>query len=625
MCGIAGFWNLRVAEPEKAVRAMCEKIRHRGPDGDGTTTRDGVSLGMVRLAIVDVEHGQQPMFSDDGKIAIVYNGEVYNAPALRKKLESEGVKFRTRSDTEVVLRLYEKDPEGVEAHLVGMWAFAIHDRRRKKLVLSRDRFGIKPLFLADAGTSLAFGSELGVFEPVRAELASLFAIDHGAAHAMLAWSYVPNEDTIYAGVKRLAPASRMTIDLATGERVTRTYWSLEPSVEASRVATLDEACELIDPLLRRAVQEHLESDVPIAAFLSGGIDSSLVTAHAASVSTSPIRAFTIGFREPRFDESPFARETAERAGVEIHVAYLEEKMALGALDAAFRAYDEPFGDSSSLATYLLSRVVAKTHKVALGGDGGDEVFAGYKKHRIIGIRDATRRAPRLRELASKALMALPQRTDRTSAYTDALRVARKIARAIGGDDAHAFMALSQVASLEKTAPLVNRRADAERFEAPLLRFFESVGGSQLRRTLTGDMHNSLPNDMLTKVDRASMACHLEARVPLLDHRIAEAGVGLPSDLTLGRKGKRVLRALHERRFGKALAHRKKMGFGVPVEQWMRGPLEGECERVFERGALEKGGVLSARELGEGGWKRWRERDPQVLWHALVLGKWLEGH
>jgi len=625
MCGIAGFSSLSFPDPVAVARKMCEAIRHRGPDGGGVTSFEDTTLGMVRLAIVDIQGGQQPMLSDDGLVALVYNGEVYNAVALRAELVAQGVTFRTRSDTEVILRLYERDPRCVEEHLVGMWAFAIHDRRRKRLVLSRDRFGVKPLFVADDGKAVAFASDLRALAPLRPKLARLFELDRGAAHAMLSWAYVPNLDTIYGGVKRLAPGHRLEVDLRSGERRTTRYWSLRPSEDASRVRSLGEACELVAPAIRRAVLENLESDVPVASFLSGGIDSSLVAAAAAEVSTQPVELFTIGFREPRFDESPFARETARRLGMSCHVEYFDESTARASLHEALAAYDEPFGDSSSLATYLLCRVVGRTHKVALGGDGGDEIFAGYAKHRIIGLREATERSPRLRELAAAALAALPVRTDRTSAYTNALRVARRTARALAGDDATAFMTLSQVASLERSAPLVVERADPRRFEEPLLRLFRDTPGSQLSRTLVGDLANALPNDMLTKVDRASMARHLEARVPLLDHRLAEIGLGLPQRFTLGGKGKRVLRELHERRFGRALARRKKMGFGVPVEAWMRGPLEAECARVFSRPALERHGVLSGLTLGDDGWKTWRAKDPQVLWHCFALAVWCENN
>ncbi len=629
MCGIAGFLGLLAgsdagSKADALARAMCERMRHRGPDGGGVTVDDGVALGMVRLAIVDVEHGAQPMFSDDRSIALVYNGEIYNAPALRRELEAKGVRFRTRSDTEVILRLYEQDPNDVERHLVGMWAFAVHDRRRKQLVLSRDRFGIKPLYVADDGRRLAFASELRCFGPVRPHgLEPLFEVDHGSAHAMLAWSYVPNEATIYRGVRRLPPATRLTIDLATGTRREARYWTVQPSAESARVTRLEDACALIEPLLARSVTEHLESDVPVAAFLSGGIDSSLVAHYASRATKTPIQAFTIGFREPRFDESPFARKTAEKLGMKLHVEVLDEKLAQESLGAALSAYDEPFGDASSLATFLLAKVVARTHKVALGGDGGDEVFAGYKKHRIVAVRDAVDRAPTLRDLAAHALGRLPTRTDRTTRVGEILRTAARIARSLGGTDAQAYVALTQVASLGKTAPLVREPASADRFERPLLELFTHGEGSQIQRTLTCDLANTLPNDMLVKVDRATMACHLEARVPFLDHRVVEAGLGLPKKFSLGRQGKAVLRELHERRFGRELARRKKQGFGVPVEAWLRGALEPECERLFSTSALDAHGVLSSEALGDGKWNEWRRTDPQLLWHAFVLARWCE--
>jgi asparagine synthase (glutamine-hydrolysing) len=620
MCGIAGFFGLGLGET--AARQMCERIRHRGPDGGGITVRDGVALGMARLAIVDVERGKQPMLSDDEQIALVYNGEIYNAPELRRQLECEGVRFRTRSDTEVILRLYERNPARVEEALVGMWAFAIHDRRRNRLILSRDRFGIKPLYVADGGDALAFGSEMRAFEPVRNErpLARLFSIDHGAAHAMLAWAYIPNEDSIFVGVKKVPPATRIEIDLLSRRRETRRYWELGTDEAAARVSSLDEACELIECLLRRAVREHLESDVPIAAFLSGGIDSSLVLKYAVEASSRPIEAYTIGFREPRFDESAYAREVAARLGVTLHVEVFDESMARSSLDEAMAAYDEPFGDSSSLATFLLSKIVARGHKVALGGDGGDEAFAGYKKHRIIPFRETLRHTPRIRTWAARALRALPSRTDRSTAYSDALRVLQRAARALEGDDGAAYLALTQVASLAKTAPLVRHPADPERFEVPILRAFAEAGGSQLRRTLTCDIQNPLPNDMLLKVDRASMACSLEARVPFLDHRLVEAGISLPADYTLSQGGKLVTKRLFARAFGSALAGRKKTGFGVPVETWMRGPLSRRCAEVFTHPVLAATDVLSDQlPLA---WPEWRERDCQILWHAFVLAAWL---
>ena len=625
VCGIAGVARLdaELDVVRLLLGRMCAAVVHRGPDGGGTAIHPDAALGMTRLAIVDVEHGHQPMITDDDQIALVFNGEIYNAPALRADLEKKGVHFRTRSDTEVILRLYQRDPLSVEDHLRGMWAFAIHDRRRRRLILSRDRFGIKPLYVATGSRSIAFASEMGALRVLadRKELAGAFELDRGAAHAMLSWSYIPGEATIFSGVRKLAPATRLTLDLQTGISETRAYYTLTPSDDATRVSSIDEACALVEPMLESAVKEHLESDVPIATFMSGGIDSSLVAAYAAAASTRPLTGYSIGFREPRFDESPFARDTAARLGIELTVVYLDETAARASLADALLAYDEPFGDSSSLATFLLSSVVSRQHKVALGGDGGDEVFAGYRKHRVIRLREAFGRAPSVRDGIADLLMRIPARTDRTSSLAEALRTTRRLARGLGGADAAAYLALTQIAPLLKTAALVRAPADVSIFEQPILDVFEHTSGSQLRRTLSSDLANVLPNDMLVKVDRASMACHLEARVPLLDHRIVEIGVGLPEEFTLRGPGKRVLRTLHERRFGAKLAKRGKQGFGVPVERWLRGPLEHACQQLFSKASVGRFGIFSD-ELAQS-WQKWARNDPQILWNCFALAAWCE--
>ncbi len=632
MCGIVGLvaFDAPLDRARGIVTAMNEQIRHRGPDGDGVTTHPDATLAMKRLAIIDVVHGHQPMGNDDDSIVIVYNGEIYNAPELRRGLEEKGVRFRTRSDTEVILRLYERDPEQVERLLVGMWAFAIHDRKRRRVVLSRDRFGIKPLFVADTGGALAFASELRCFDRSLEPFARLFAIDHDAAHAMVSWSYVPETATIYTGVRRLPPASRLTIDLDTGARTARTYWRLEPSSEAQRARSLAEACEGTEAVLRRAVKEHLESDVPVATFLSGGIDSSLVTAYANDVAPGTIKAYSIGFSEARFDESPFARQTAAKLGVPIDVAMFDENTARARLPDALLAYDEPFGDSSSLATTLLSSHVARDYKVALGGDGGDEVFAGYKKYTVVTLRRTLASVPALRNAIGEALGRVPIYYDRSRKWTELLRTPRRLSRGLSGSDAHVYARLTQLAPLAFTAPLMRSSVDPGRFLREAQSRFEEAIGTELQRTLASDLGNALCNDMLVKVDRASMACHLEARVPFLDHRVAEYGVGLPPAYTLGVSsrrwsGKRVLRALHERRFGPELAKRKKQGFGVPVEKWLRGPFDGVCARLFDRRRLDRYDILSSNELADGGFRKWIDSDPMVVWHAFALAAWCEAN
>lgn len=608
---------------------MNRRIEHRGPDGEGLTAQPDATLAMKRLAIVDVHRGHQPMANEDGSVVLVYNGEIYNAPELRRALERRGVAFRTHSDTEVILRLYEEDPDDLERQLVGMWAFAIHDRRRRRVVLSRDRFGVKPLFVADTGTALAFASELRCFDRSVEPFSRLFALNPDAAHAMLSWGYIPETATIYEGVHRLRPATRLTIDLEKRTRTTHCYWTLTPDPDAERVRSLAEACDGADAVLRRAVKEHLESDVPVASFLSGGIDSSLVTAYANDAAPGTITAYSVGFDEAQFDESPHAKRTAELLGTPIKVQMFDERTARARLPDALLAYDEPFGDSSSLATYLLSSHVARDYKVALGGDGGDEVFAGYKKYLAVKLRGTLSSAPRLRDALGEVLGRLPVYYDRTRGWTELLRTTHRLSVGLNGSPGYAYSRLTQVAPLARTAPLMRVVGDPERFLRGAQARFEKARGSELQRTLASDLGSMLCNDMLVKVDRASMACHLEVRVPFLDHRVVEYGVGLPSKYTLGPPGrwagKLVLRALHERRFGKELANRKKHGFGVPVEKWLRGPFHKACERFFERGRLDRFGILSGDELGGGGFRRWLDVDPMVVWNAFALVAWYEAN
>ena len=624
MCGIAGLARVREA-PEvqhMLVERMCARLAHRGPDGGGLSAGADATLGLRRLAVVDVAGGAQPMHSDDGAITLAYNGEVYNAPALRAELVQAGVRFHTRSDTEVILRLYERNPDRVEEVLEGMWAFAIRDRRRNRLVLSRDRFGIKPLFVMPTMGGMAFASELTALEELRARDAAPFALDAEAAHAMLAWSYVPGLATIYTGVRRLAPGTRLEYALDSGTVQERTWWQLTPSAEASRVRTLEEAVGFVEPILARAVREHLESDVPIAAFLSGGIDSALVAAMACAEGGRPVTAVTVGMADPRFDESAAARAAGRVLGIEHRVVRLDEAAARRAVAETLLAFDEPFGDSSGIATWLLSRTVASLgFKVALAGDGGDEAFAGYRKHRILAWRARLDRVG-MREGLGRLIAQVPARTDRTGVVAEALRTLARVARGLAGDEAEANAALSQVVSLARVAPLLRGRTKGAAYWESALARYRSATGTALQRTLAADLGSPLANDMLAKVDRTSMAVGLEVRVPFLDHRVVEAGLGLPASFTLP-GGKRVLRRMHEARFGPALARRRKQGFGVPVEAWLRGWLAPACDALFAPARLEAHGLLAPDALADGRWRRVAATDPQVLWHALALAAWCE--
>ena len=383
---------------------------------------------------------------------------------------------------------------------------------------------------------------------------------------------------------------------------------------------MNEACDLIEPMLRRSVIEHLESDVPIAAFLSGGIDSSLVASQAAMASARPIRAFAIGFGEPRFDESPYARKTAERIGLDIHVEILGEDGCRAQLDEAMRAYDEPFGDSSSLATYLLSRVVGSSHSSSRGRRRRRGVCRLPQAPHPRAPRGApSRSASEGPRRAGLARAPLPHRQDERLYRCPS---ARRVSRSLSGDDAHAFVALSQVGSLDKTAPVVVRPANPELFWKGRCCGCSRRGRSELQRTLTCDLANALPNDMLTKVDRASMACHLEVRTV---SRSPPCRGGGRTATRIHGEGTRQAESFGPSTSANSVERWRigKMGSSAPVEAWMRGPLEGECERVFSKERLDRLDVLSSAALGEGRWKAWREKDPQILWHAFALASWCE--
>jgi asparagine synthase (glutamine-hydrolysing) len=386
------------------------------------------------------------------------------------------------------------------------------------------------------------------------------------------------------------------------------------------VRSLDEACDLVAPLLRRAVREHLESDVPVASFLSGGIDSSLVTAYAAEESVGPIVAYSIGFQEADFDESRYARKTAAILGIENRVELLDDAIARRTVLDATLSFDEPFGDSSSVAMFLLARMAARHHKVALVGDGADEAFAGYKKHAIVGVRAALAPLGPFRSILARGLGALPIRVDRTSRVAELLRTAQRLAVGLDGTDAMGHLALTQVVPLALAAPFMHSPGTRPVFADLDLARFTRAPGTMLQKTLACDLASPLANDMLTKVDRTTMAMGLEARVPFLDHRLVEVGIGLPSRISAG---KRVLRTLHERRFGAELARRKKKGFRVPVEKWLRGDLAPVCDALFATTRLQRFGVLSAEVLGHGRWRNFTATAPQILWHAFSLAAWCE--
>lgn len=636
MCGIAGVLDVRRAGDEAGLAAlaadMATSLHHRGPDAGGVWVDPGagLALGHRRLSIVDLSPaGAQPMVSADGRWVIAYNGEVYNADALRADLP--GIAFRGRSDTEAILEGCAR--WGVRAtveRLIGMFAFALWDRETRTLHLVRDRLGIKPLYWGRFGPLLLFGSEL---KALRRHPGWEPEIDRGAVAAFLRHDYVPGPAAIWQGVAKLEPGRILTVRAGEEPRI-EAYWRLEDVVRAGQAdpfaGTDEEAADRLEALLADAVSRRMIADVPLGAFLSGGIDSSTVVALMQRASDRPVRTFSIGFREQGFDEAPHARAVASHLGTDHTELYVEPDDARAVIPRLPAIYDEPFADVSQIPTFLVSELTRRHVTVALSGDGGDELFAGYPRYTVTSA--VWRRLGRLpasaRRAAGRALGAVPvpvwdavARMAPGSAAIYGDRV-HKLAGALGGDADDLYRRM--LSRWEDAAALVPGAVE------PRGAFWDDGPKGWLpdlvERMQLLDTRVYLPDDILTKVDRASMAVALEARVPLLDHRVVAFAWSLPMRFKLrGGESKWLLRRVLERHVPRALFERPKMGFGVPIDAWLRGPLRDWAESLLAEDRLRADGLLDPAPIR----RRWAEhlsgrRNWQYpLWSVLMLQAWRE--
>ena len=623
MCGICGVAGGDAAGGRELVARMCAAMVHRGPDDEGSVHLEGVTLGMRRLSIIDLVGGHQPIHNEDSSVWVVQNGEIYNHLELRDQLIGSGHSFVTESDTEVLVHGYEQWGEAVVERLNGMFAFAIFDRPRRAVFLARDRVGIKPLHYAVDGRRLVFASEL---KALLRDPALRKGIDPVALDEYLAYEFVPSPRSIVRGISKLQPGHTLTWSLDEGGPRLRRYWAATLSPGDTRGQSLDVAAEELRDVLRESVRKELISDVPLGVFLSGGIDSSAVTAMMKQLG-GEVKSFSVGFAERSFDESGHAREVARHLGTDHHELTLEPPMLLDLIPRLPALLDEPLGDASIIPTYLLSAFTRQHVKVALGGDGGDELFAGYptlQAHRLAGYY---LRAPRVvrRGLVEPVVRRLPVSRDNLSFDFRAKRfvsgagypVAERHQRWMGS-----FAPEERVAVLSREVRSEVSRGGGVGVSG------EDGEGDPLNRVLLLDMRLYLENDILVKLDRASMMASLEGRVPLLNNDLVAYALRLPLDMKLrGLRSKFLLKRALRGLLPERILNRPKKGFGIPVAEWFRGPLQAQMlevlseERMARQGFFEPGPVRGLIEEHLEG----RRDNRKQLWTLFAFQLWHEGY
>ena len=611
MCGICGLASRSGAVDPGRLRAMSATLVHRGPDSDGHLVDGPVGLAARRLSIIDLETGDQPIANEDGTVHVVQNGEIYNYRELRAGLEHAGHRFATRSDTEVLVHLYEEHGDGFAERLRGMFAAAVWDSRQRRLVLARDPFGIKPLYYRDGAEELAFASELRALP--RGE------IDLDALEAFLAFNSIPGPYSIFRDVKKLPPGHLLVWEDGEG-RVSR--FARPAPVPASEVRREDED-ELAEELrarLRDSVRAHLIADVPVGVLLSGGVDSSTLAALAAQESSEPVHTFSIGFEERSFDELDDARAVAQLYGTRHEELVLRPDAAL-LLPALADAFDEPFADSSALPTYLVSELATRHVKVALSGEGGDELFGGYYTYAADLL---AQRVGRLAPLARPLVEHLPSSSRRASLDYKAKRFVR------GADlpPLERHHAWKEIFSPEARNELLGRPSSFEPVDLLRARYAETEGAELLARLQDVDLGTYLVDDLLVKTDRASMAHSLEARVPYLDPLVAGLAQALPTRLKVsGLRKKRLLRKSAAPLLPRRIVYGRKRGFSIPAAAWLRGELELFARDVlspetlrrqafFQHAAVTR--LLDRHVAG-------KEDLSRQLWGLLAFTLWYERH
>jgi len=618
MCGIAGIVALQGAAPSRAdLVRMCDTLAHRGPDDAGYLVEGPVALGMRRLSIIDLSGGHQPIFNEDGTVGVVYNGEIYNFRELRAWLELQGHSFRTASDTEVIVHLWEQVGIDFPKHLNGMFAIALHDRARQRVVLARDHVGIKPLYFALGPGGLVFGSE------VKAVLQSGRVgrrLDVDGLAQFLSWEYVPGAGTMLRDIRRLEPARSLELDLVTGCSIVRRFWNPLAAAGSAPVQTEAEWEDEVDAVVRRSVRNQLVSDVPLGAFLSGGVDSSLVVAAMGEAET-----FSIGFDDPSYNETQWSKRVADHLGVHHHVEIIRPQ-ALELFEHLMNFMDDPIGDFSIFPTYLVSRLASRHVKVVLSGDGGDELFGGYETFLAEEKFRSWQRLPGWlrRGVIEPMVEALPPTAAKKGPVNKAKRFVEGARLDPSWGHARWRMFCDEVVRSRLLTEEARRAVVTPVGEHIRALRAEALDRDGRDRALYVDFGSYMVDNCLTKVDRMSMACSIEARVPLLDREVVELAFRLPSALKYnGSQTKILLKRVAARHVPRECVYRPKEGFSIPIKNWLKDEFRGlvECylapDRLRQEGLFDPGVVerMWQEHLAN------RANHSHLLWSLLVFEQW----
>jgi asparagine synthase (glutamine-hydrolysing) len=578
------------------LQAMNGVIFRRGPDGEGSFHSGTVGLAMRRLAIIDVAGGSQPVYNEDRSVAVVFNGEIYNYKSLREGLRARGHEFRTNSDTEVIVHLYEERGADLVRELEGMFAFALWDSRKETLLLARDRLGIKPLFIAQLPGGVLFGSEMKSL--LMTGLVSQ-ELDWQALDQFLTYTFIPAPRTIYRSIMKVPPATTLTIG-PKGEMSARSYWEVPDSEVVPRTPV--EWVGRVEAGLLRAVESHLVSDVPVGAFLSGGIDSGLMVAMMAAATDRPVETFTVGFADAGssfMDERVYARMIARRYRLNHHEISVEPHVA-DIIQDIVTAFDEPFADDSVIPSYYVSQAAARFVKVALTGLGGDELFGGYRRHLGVRVGDGYGRMPRW--LRERVVDPIIRRLPEPKTSSDLVDHLKRFSRASSASPAHRYQdSMSTLPASERArlySPDVAMQVDFAATAAILTGTFDGFRhGTSVDRALKTDLRWYLADDILTLTDRLSMWHSLELRVPYLDHRFVEEVMTIPANLKIrGLNQKHVLKQVAGKWLPAPVINHRKQGFEAPMGRWLRGPLKGMMHETLAPAAIASDGIFNPAEV-----------------------------